>query len=149
MWVLLKFRDMGVIARNTSDFRAGRFKIRRCKAGIITKTERVYIMGMLRKIGARVGQVASKVVNKIKNNKLMVSALSFGLLASSAFAETTSTGTSTVEIVTKGSSGEISFSPEALFQPLVDAILSSYKYWAVIVLIFVVVSVMVWIFKKK
>ena len=139
---------MGVIARNTSDFRTGRFKKRRCKAGIITKTERVYIMGMLRKIGARVGQVASKVVNKIKNNKMMVAALSFGLLASSAFAQE-STGTSTIEIVTKGSNGEISFSPEALFKPLVDAILSSYKYWAVIVLIFVVVGVMVWIFKKK
>ena len=105
-------------------------------------------MGMLRKIGARVGQVASKVVTNLKNNKLMVSALSFGLLASSAFAETT-TGTSTVEIVTKSADGGISFSPEALFKPLVDAILSSYKYWAVIVLIFVVVGVMVWIFKKK
>lgn len=142
---------MGVIARNTSDFRAGRFKKRRCKAGIITKTERVYIMGMLRKIGARVGQVASKVVNKIKNNKLMVAALSFGLLASSAFAQESSgsSGTTAIEIVSKGSDGGIKFSPEELFKPLVDAILSSYKYWAVIVLIFVVVSVMVWIFKKK
>lgn len=142
---------MGVIARNTSDFRTGRFKKRRCKAGIITKTERVYIMGMLRKIGARVGQVSSKVVNKIKNNKLMVAALSFGLLASSAFAQESSgsSGTTAIEIVSKGSDGGITFSPEELFKPLVDAILSSYKYWAVIVLIFVVVSVMVWIFKKK
>lgn len=139
---------MGVIARNTSDFRTGRFKKRRCKAGIITKTERVYIMGMLRKIGARVGQVASKVVTNLKNNKLMVSALSFGLLASSAFAQESS-GTTAIEIVSKGSDGGITFSPEELFKPLVDAILSSYKYWAVIVLIFVVVSVMVWIFKKK
>lgn len=142
---------MGVIARNTSDFRTGRFKKRRCKAGIITKTERVYIMGMLRKIGARVGQVASKVVNKIKNNKVMISAFSFGLLASSAFAQESSgsSGTTAIEIVSKGSDGGIKFSPEELFKPLVDAILSSYKYWAVIVLIFVVVSVMVWIFKKK
>lgn len=141
---------MGVIARNTSDFRTGRFKKRRCKAGIITKTERVYIMGMLRKIGARVGQVASKVVNEIKNNKLMVSALSFGLLAFSASAqESSSSGATAIEIVSKGSDGGITFSPEELFKPLVDAILSSYKYWAVIVLIFVVVSVMVWIFKKK
>ena len=142
---------MGVIARNTSDFRTGRFKKRRCKAGIITKTERVYIMGMLRKIGARVGQVSSKVVNKIKNNKLMVAALSFGLLASSAFAQESSgsSGTTAIEIVSKDSDGGITFSPEELFKPLVDAILSSYKYWAVIVLIFVVVSVMVWIFKKK
>lgn len=108
-------------------------------------------MGMLRKIGARVGQVSSKVVNKIKNNKLMVAALSFGLLASSAFAQESggSSGTTAIEIVSKGSDGGIKFSPEELFKPLVDAILSSYKYWAVIVLIFVVVSVMVWIFKKK
>lgn len=139
---------MGVIARNTSDFRTGRFKKRRCKAGIITKTERVYIMGMLRKIGARVGQVASKVVNKIKNNKLMVATLSFGLLASSAFAQESSAGGTTIEIV-KNDSGTISFQPEKLFQPLVDAILSCYKYWAVIVLIFVVVGFMVYIFKKK
>lgn len=74
-------------------------------------------------------------------------------LAGSAMAEgEAAAGTinpDSVTIVTKDSSGLVTFTPEKIVSPIVDAVIAGYAKWALLFLVVLGVGWLIWIIAKK
>lgn len=91
-------------------------------------------------------RVASSSVNFAKRH---TAALAVGMmcLAGSAMAEGSSAN---YAIVSKdASSGAVTFTPENLATPIIDALIAGYKAWGIVALVIIGASLIVYILKKK
>lgn len=90
-------------------------------------------------------RVASSSVNFAKRH---TAALAVGMmcLAGSAMAEGSSAN---YAIVSKEASGAVTFTPENLATPIIDALIAGYKAWGIVALVIIGASLIVYILKKK
>lgn len=94
-------------------------------------------------LAGKASRVASQSVNFAKNHTAAL-AVATVCLAGSAMAEGKD-----YSIVSKAADGTVTFTPENMAVPIIDALISGYKAWGLIALILIGAGLVVYILKKK
>lgn len=107
----------------------------------------------LKQLAGKASRVASQSFAFCKRHSVALVAATM-CLAGSAMAEgeVAAAGTidpNTVTIVTKDSSGLVTFTPEKIVSPIVDAVIAGYAKWALLFLVVLGVGWLIWIIAKK
>jgi len=101
------------------------------------------MLEFLKKSAGRVVGVAKNVITKGK------AAFAFIGAAILTVAVQAQEGGVSYTPIEKAADGTITFTPEKVMTPVVDGVMAAYGQWAILVVIFIVVGLMIWIFKKK
>lgn len=93
-----------------------------------------------------VGKVAGVAKNMISKGK---AAFAFAGAAILSVAVQAQEGGVSYTPIAKAADGTITFTPEKVMGPVTDGVMAAYGQYAILVVIFIVVGLMIWIFKKK